>query len=490
VILLAGRRVRRPEYERLGLPTDRTADVTAIQAHFAEGCSLGPVPGPRPAASRSPHGREAPGPSLSPDSATDPIPTSTHRGPTLPFTIDPRAFLPDDADAATLVGRVHDPAEGGPSVVTVRGRDLIDITDVAPTVADLFDHEDVVATVRSARGRRSWPLDDVLGATARLPETGEPGDVPTLLAPIDLQVIKAAGVTFAKSMVERVIEEQSAGDPARAESVRARIDARIGTAISTVRPGSAEAEDVKRVLVAEGLWSPYLEVGIGPDPEIFTKAPVLSAVGTGAPIGVLARSTWNNPEPEVVLAVTARGRIVGATLGNDVNLRDFEGRSALLLPEAKDNNASCAIGPFVRLFDEGFTLDAVRRLVVGLHVHGADGFELRDQSSMREMSRDVEELVAHAIGPHHRYPDGFVLFTGTLFAPTQDRDAPGMGFTHHRGDLVTIATGSLGALVNTVTSAEDAPDWTLGIRGLYEHLLRHGLLRTTPMPRQAPEAVL
>jgi fumarylacetoacetate (FAA) hydrolase family protein len=355
----------------------------------------------------------------------------------------------------------------------------VDITDLVPTVADLCDHEDVPALVRSAQGRRSWPLDQVLETTVDLATTGGREGMPHLLAPVDLQVVKAAGVTFVTSMVERVIEEQSAGDPGRADAVRDRIKATIGTAISTVRPGSAEAAEVKRVLVAEGLWSPYLEVGIGPDPEIFTKAPVLGAVGPGAPIGVLERSTWNNPEPEVVLVVSAQGRVVGATLGNDVNLRDFEGRSALLLPEAKDNNASCAIGPFLRVFDERFGLDAVRRLVVDLRVDGTDGFRLREQTSMQEMSRDLTELVGHAIGLHHQYPDGFVLFTGTPFAPTQDRDEPGMGFTHHPGDIVTISTGSLGSLVNTVTTAEAAPAWTLGIRGLYENLRRRGLLPAT-----------
>ncbi len=388
-------------------------------------------------------------------------------------SIDPFRLLPEDRDAATLVGRVFVPDERGPSVVVVRGDRLVDISDTVPTVADLAESSDPVAVAREAPERASWPLGDVLAATLAGAGTGA---APRLLAPIDLQVVKAAGVTFATSLVERVIEERAAGDAGRAEEVRRRVDAAIGGAVSSVRPGSAEAARLKEALRAEGLWSQYLEVGIGPDPEIFTKAPVLSAVGVGAEVGVLARSTWNNPEPEVVLVVTSTGRVVGATLGNDVNLRDFEGRSALLLAEAKDNNASCAIGPFVRLLDDGFGLDDVRSLDVDLTVTGEDGFVLRERSSMSRMSRGLEELIGHALGAHHQYPDGFVLFTGTLFAPTQDRDESGMGFTHHRGDRVEIATPALGTLVNTVTTAEDAPDWTFGIRALMANLVARGLL--------------
>ncbi|MBO3750093.1 fumarylacetoacetate hydrolase family protein [Streptosporangiaceae bacterium NEAU-GS5] len=381
------------------------------------------------------------------------------------------ALLPDDRDAATLVGRVVDPADGGPSVVVVRGDELADITPAFPTVSDLFEEPDPLAAARAAAGERAWPLCQVLAATlARDP------DAVRLVAPVDLQVIKAAGVTFAKSMVERVIEERAAGDPERAEAIRARIDAAVGRAISGVRPGSPEAAEVKRILIAEGLWSQYLEVGIGPDPEIFTKAPVLSAVGVGAEVGVLARSIWNNPEPEVVLVVSSAGRIGGVTLGNDVNLRDFEGRSALLLGEAKDNNASCAIGPFIRLLDDHFTLDHVRRLELALTVTGDDGYVLRERSLVAEMSREFEDLVGHAVGPHHRYPDGFALFTGTLFAPTHDRDTPGMGFTHKRGDVVEISAPALGTLLNTVTTAEDAPDWRFGIRDLMRNLHARGLL--------------
>jgi fumarylacetoacetate (FAA) hydrolase family protein len=380
------------------------------------------------------------------------------------------SLLPVAGDA-TLVGRVIDPVSGHPSVVAVRGDRLADITSHAPTTADLFDHPDHVELAKFARADRDWDLETVLRSSIdRDPEAVR------LLSPLDLQVIKAAGVTFATSMLERVIEERSKGDPAGADAVRAKVMSAIGGALDGVRPGSPEAAEVKRVLIEADLWSQYLEVGIGPDPEIFTKAPVLSSVGAGAQVGVLERSTWNNPEPEVVLAVSSRGEVVGATLGNDVNLRDFEGRSALLLGEAKDNNASCAIGPFVRLFDAGFELDDVRAIDVALTVEGRDGFTLAETSSMAKMSRELADLVAHAYGSHHRYPDGFALFTGTLFAPTQDRGEPGLGFTHHPGDVVRISAPELGCLVNEVTTAEDAPDWTFGIRDLFRSLAARGLI--------------
>ena len=392
-----------------------------------------------------------------------------------PLAMRADAVLPDDAASATLLARVHDPASGGPCVAAVRGDLLVDLTEVEPTVADLLERPDAVDVVRSAPGGRRWPLDEVLRATL-----ARDAAAPRLLAPIDLQVIKAAGVTFVRSMLERVIEERAAGDPARAEEVRRRIGDVVGGAVSRVRPGSPEAARVKEVLLEEGLWSQYLEVGIGPDPEIFTKAPVLSAVGTGARIGVLARSSWNNPEPELVLAVTSSGTPVGAMLGNDVNLRDFEGRSALLLTEAKDNNASCALGPLLRLFDDGFSLDDARAVEVRLRVEGPEGYVLEGVNPVSEISRHPLDLVAHAHGPHHQYPDGFVLFTGTMFAPTEDRGVAGQGFTHREGDVVAISSPRLGALVNTVTSAEAAPDWDFGIRALMRNLASRGLLGSAP----------
>lgn len=380
------------------------------------------------------------------------------------------SVLPMDADRAALVARVHNPESGGPCVAAVRGEQVVDLTAIAPTVSDLMERDDAAAVVREADGGRSWRLDTLLEAPAGR------RNVAHLLAPVDLQVIKAAGVTFARSLLERVIEERTGGDPAQAARVRARVGQVVGGALDGIRPGSPEADEVKKLLVSEGLWSQYLEVGIGPDPEVFTKAPVLSAVGTGADIGVLGASVWNNPEPEAVLVVDSRGRVRGATLGNDVNLRDIEGRSALLLSRAKDNNASCAIGPFIRLLDEDFGLDTVRGLDIDLRVDGTDGYVLRGSSSMREISRDVLHLVTATHGPHHQYPDGFVLFTGTLFAPTEDRQAPGAGFTHEYGDIVRISSPRLGALVNTVVPSEQAAPWTFGVRALMRNLAQRGVL--------------
>jgi fumarylacetoacetate (FAA) hydrolase family protein len=381
------------------------------------------------------------------------------------------SVLPQDADQAALVARVHNPEWDGPCVAAVRGEQVVDLTSIAPTVSDLLERDDPATVVREADGGHIWSLDELLQAPT------DRRDLPHLLAPIDLQAIKAAGVTFARSLLERVIEERTGGDPAQAARVREGFGQVVGGTLDGIRPGSPEAEKAKELLVSEGLWSQYLEVGIGPDPEVFTKAPVLSAVGTGADIGVLGASVWNNPEPEAVLVVDSRGRVRGATLGNDVNLRDIEGRSALLLSRAKDNNASCAIGPVVRLLDDGFDLDTVRGLDIDLRIDGMDGYVLHGSSSMREISRDVLDLVAATHGAHHQYPDGFVLFTGTLFAPTEDRHAPGAGFTHEYGDIVRISSPRLGALVNTVTTSEQAAPWTFGVRALMHNLAQRGVLR-------------
>jgi fumarylacetoacetate (FAA) hydrolase family protein len=362
--------------------------------------------------------------------------------------------------AGLWIGRIERPGIG-PCVVTLRNNEVVDITDKkAPTVRDIFELDDTAHYVRTAPGETLGDLDQNH----------------QWLAPCDLQSIKACGVTFAGSMVERVIEEQAAGDAAKAEAIRARIGARIGDSLSNIVPGSAEAENVKLALIEEGLWSQYLEVGIGPDAEVFSKAQVLSSVGSGADVGLHPISTWNNPEPEVVLAVTSRGEIKGAALGNDVNLRDVEGRSALLLSKAKDNNASCAIGPMIRVFDETFSLDDVRQAELTLTVKGDDGFILNGASSMSQISRDPADLVRQTIGRHHQYPDGFMLFLGTLFAPTQDRDTPGGGFTHKLGDVVTIENEKLGALTNTVRLSTECPEWTFGASHLMRNLAQRGLL--------------
>ncbi len=396
--------------------------------------------------------------------------------PELHHIFDQSSALPRKR-AGVFVGRLEVPGVG-PHLVAVEGHELVDITAAGPTMSDLLDAEVPAAAVREAAGSSTtrWDLAEVLGATLeQAAADAGPPTRPLLLAPFDLSALKAAGVTFAKSMVERVIEEHAEGDPKAARALREKLGGSIEQAVA-VTPGSPEAEEIKQRLIQEGLWSQYLEVGIGPDPEIFTKAQPLSGVGLGARIGVLERSVWNNPEPEVVLACSSSGRAVGATLGNDVNLRDFEGRSALLLTEAKDNNASCSAGPFIRLFDEGFTLEDLRDSEVHLEIRGEDGFVLNAVSSVSEMSRTFEELIGHAYGSHHQYPDGFALFTGTMFAPTEDRDVEGEGFTHHEGDHVLISSEELGTLANTVTTAEAAPDWTFGARALMRNLAGRGLL--------------
>ena len=379
--------------------------------------------------------------------------------------------LPADG---VFLGRAMADGWAHPAIVTVRDGMVLDITSMtAPTSRDVCEQADPATYVAKAEGKPVGTLADVAAnsfAAKRDPKK------PYLLSPVDLQAVKAAGVTFVVSLLERVIEEQARGSAEKAEAIRADIASLIGHDLSKLKPGSAEAAGVKAKLIERGVWSQYLEVGIGPDAEVFTKCQPMASVGFGADVGLHPISTWNNPEPEVAVIASSAGRIVGATLGNDVNLRDVEGRSALLLGKAKDNNASASLGPFIRLFDGSFVLDDVKSAIVKLKVEGEDDFVLEGASSMSEISRSPEEIVAAAMGPHHQYPDGIALYLGTMFAPAKDRGEAGKGFTHNIGDIVTISSDKLGALVNRVQLSPDCAPWTYGASHLMRDLAKARLI--------------
>jgi fumarylacetoacetate (FAA) hydrolase family protein len=387
-------------------------------------------------------------------------------------------ILPVGAERATLIGRAWMPGRvGGPSPVVIAGGRAYDLARVAPTVSELLNSRDPVRMAREAV-KSGWArsIGEVADLISNSHADRRDPKKPYLLVPCDLQALRACGVTFIASMLERVIEEHAKGDPLKAEEIRGTIGAEIGTELQSVKPGSAEAMRLKESLIRRDLWSQYLEVGIGPDAEVFNKSQPLSAVGVGAEIGIRADSSWNNPEPEVVLAINRAGTIVGAALGNDVNLRDFEGRSALLLGKAKDNNASCAIGPFIRLFDERYGIDELRKTRIHIEIMGPEGYRLSGESNLANISRDPQDLASQAVNRTHQYPDGTMLFLGTQFAPTKDRGEKGKGFTHKLGDIVSIRADALGMLVNRVSHSDNVAPWTFGINDLMRNLAERGLL--------------
>lgn len=388
--------------------------------------------------------------------------------------IDLTDCLPEDANQACLIGRVWTGGQvNGPSIVTIENKTVFDISRSFPVMSELLNADDLKTALKSADKVKIGDLSTILQNSDTRHQNSL---LPYFIAPCDLQVVKACGVTFANSMIERLVEENAKGDPVQAKKFRHDLENELKFDLTRIKPGSAKAADLKQALIKKDLWSQYLEVGIGPDAEVFSKAPPLASIGTGADLGIRCDSKWNNPEPEIVLAVNCRGDIVGATLGNDVNLRDFEGRSALLLGKAKDNNASSVIGPFIRIFDHTFSLNDLRQAEVMVEVKGEDGFHMKDCSNMTKISRDIKELVNQTLGQHHQYPDGLMLYTGTLFSPIHDRDHEGEGFTHKPGDVVKIASAKLGALINRVGYCHEIPPWQFGISSLMRNLAGRDLI--------------
>jgi len=397
-------------------------------------------------------------------------------GPRL--ALEERTALPDDHVRATLIARAWVPGPlAGPSPVLIRDGNAYDLSQVAPTCADLVNRDEPVAVASDAvMSGRATPVGRVADMLANSAAERRDPNRPYFLSPVDLQAVRACGVTFIASMLERVIEEQAKGDPAAAESIRRSLGEEMGGELRAVKPGSPSAMRLKDSLIRRGMWSQYLEVGIGADAEVFTKAQPMSTVGTGAEIGVLASSSWNNPEPELVLVINGAGKVVGAMLGNDVNLRDYEGRSALLLGRAKDNNASCALGPAIRLLDQYYSVSDIRNTHIEVEITGVDGFHAAGTYNVAQISRDPLDLAAQTLNRNHQYPDGLALFLGTAFAPVQDRDEPGRGFTHKLGDVVTIRSPTLGALSNRINYSDKIVPWTFGVGELMRNLSARGLI--------------
>jgi len=387
-----------------------------------------------------------------------------------------RECLPDECREGTWLGRAWLPASfapsniAGPHVITVRDGQVIELSDCFDSIADITRHPTPTAAVQNATGVSICSLNTLLENSLfyKLPADIRKSQQPSLLAPNDIQAIKACGVTFVASLIERVIEEKALGNPSKAEEIRAVVHAAIGDNLKDIEPGSPQTEILKAKLIAQGIWSAYLEVGIGPDVEVFTKSQPMSAIPCGSQLGVLETSQWNNPEPEVAFLVSPQGSFLGAALANDVNLRDYEGRSSLLLGKAKDQNGSCPIGPMFRLFDDSYSLDDAANTEVNLSIVGEDGFCSTGENRMSEISRSVDSIIKQVCNGSHQYPDGIAIMLGTMFAPTEDRGEEGMGFTHKVGDRVEISSPKLGKLVNWVNYCHEIPEWSYGIADFVE----------------------
>jgi len=174
-------------------------------------------------------------------------------------------------------------------------------------------------------------------------------------------------------------------------------------------------------------------------PELFFKALGWRVVGEGAGIRVRADSTWNVPEPELVLVINRQGEIVGYTAGNDVSSRSIEGENPLYLPQAKVYTGACALGPGLTLLESASPGD----LTIRLEIQRSGENIFRAQTQTSQMKRRLEELVAY-LGRELDFPQGVFLMTGTGIVPGED-------FTLQPGDHVAVTVGQL-TLQNDVYS--------------------------------------
>jgi len=378
--------------------------------------------------------------------------------------------LPSDGYAGTLVGRALFPGVfPGPCVVAIREDGVHNISGTVPTMAQLLNAPNPLATLQRALRNCVYlgPLESLLENST--PSTHDPLK-PYLLTPIDLQAVKAVGLTFVNGLLQRFADDNGGA------ATVAKMEKAAGVALGKILPGSEEAARLRTALMEDGLWNDTLEVGFGPDVELFTKAQPLSAVGTGAEIAVLPTSKQTFAEPEVVLMLNADGKICGATLGCDMTARDVEARSLLLLGRAKDQNATCAVGPFIRLFDQTFSLPNVQGMNLTYAFEGADDAVFTDTGSMDQIGRGLITLARQVVNEHHGYPDGVALFTGCMFKAPSSRGASDTPFTHQVGDVVIIKASPLGTLINRVNTTDKVRPWSFGMSDLMANLANRQLL--------------